>query len=164
MIEEAKLTVCSECSKHGTPVWEESKPASTLQPKPKTALMHVKPRQLKNRDVGKTREIVEASLELVEDFDVKVRQAREKMGLTHEDLGRKINEKVSVLRKIETRKIKPDDKIAAKLERALKIKLLMPAPEEKTSRTVFSKPSSSGITLGDLMKLKKDEGKTEEKT
>jgi putative transcription factor len=96
----------------------------------------------------------------VEDYDVRVRQAREKMGLTHEELGKKINEKVSVLKKIETRKIKPDDRLAAKLEHALKIKLLVPASEEKTPKAA-SKPSSRSLTLGDLVQF--DKGKAEEK-
>ncbi|MEM3617021.1 MAG: helix-turn-helix domain-containing protein, partial [Candidatus Bathyarchaeia archaeon] len=105
----------------------------------------------------------ESSLELVDDYDVKVRQAREKLGLTHEELGKKINEKVSVLKKVETRKIKPDDKLAAKLEHALRIRLLVPASQEKVPTTVVSKKPSRSLTLGDLVQLEKNKGETEEK-
>ena len=97
----------------------------------------------------------------MEDYDVRVRQAREKLGLTHEELGKKINEKVSVLKKIETRKIKPDDKLAAKLEHALRIKLLVPASEDKVPAVTVSKQSNRPLTLGDIIRLEK-EG-TEEK-
>ncbi|MEM3641932.1 MAG: multiprotein bridging factor aMBF1 [Candidatus Bathyarchaeia archaeon] len=159
MIEGAKLTVCSECSKHGTIIWEEPKPALT-QHKPKTAMV-MKAIPSKGQSLGKQQKTAESPLELVEDFDVRIKRAREKLGLTHEDLGRKINEKVSVLRKIETRKIKPDDKLAAKLEHALKIKLLMPALEEKASSTTIHEPSRRELTLGDLVRL--NNGKTEEK-
>ena len=157
MIEGAKLTVCSECSKHGTIIWEEPKPV-TVQ-RLKTA-MTVKAAPSKGQR-GKQQKTAEIPLELVEDFDARIRRAREKLGLTHEDLGRKINEKVSVLKKIETRKIKPDDRLATKLEHALKIKLLMPASEEKVSSLTISESSRREPTLGDLIRLNK--GKTEEK-
>lgn len=159
MIEGAKLTVCSECSKHGTIIWEEPKP-DLPQLRPKTA-MAAKAAPTKGQNLGKQQKIVESPVELVEDFDIRIRRAREKLGLTHEDLGKKINEKVSVLKKIETRKIKPDDKLAAKLEHALKIKLLTPALEEKALSTAIPEPSRRELTLGDIVRLNKN--KTEEK-
>ncbi|MBX5320860.1 MAG: multiprotein bridging factor aMBF1 [Candidatus Bathyarchaeota archaeon] len=158
MIEGAKLTVCSECSKHGTIIWEEPKTALQQQ-KPKTA-MTMKTTPPKGQ-IGKPQKTVESPLELVVDFDVRIRRAREKLGLSHEDLGRKINEKVSVLKKIEARKIRPDDRLAAKLEHALKIKLLMPALEEKASSATIPESSRRELTLGDLIRINK--GKTEEK-
>ncbi|MEM1563393.1 MAG: multiprotein bridging factor aMBF1 [Candidatus Bathyarchaeia archaeon] len=160
LIEGAKLTVCSECSKHGTIIWEEeTKQAPTVKPKPKAT-----PQTLKTQTASKTQTVFESPLELVEDYDVRVRQAREKLGLTHEELGKKINEKVSVLKKVETRKIKPDDRLAAKLEHALRIKLLVPASQEKVPATVISKQPSRNLTLGDLVQLDKSKGGAEEKT
>lgn len=157
MIEGAKLTVCSECAKYGTIVSEEPKTQQqSIQLKPKT-----KPSKPSSILAVKPRKIEEASLELVDDYDVRVRQARERLGLTHEELGKKINEKVSVLKKIETRKIKPDNRLAAKLEHVLKIKLLVPASEENVSAVHVSKQPSRALTLGDLIHL--DEGEAEEK-
>ncbi len=160
MIEGAKLTVCSECAKHGTIIWEEPKQKHKLS-EPAAAKTMPKP-VIKPQGVAAQHKTVENELELVEDFDVKIRLAREKMGLTHEDLGKKINEKVSVLKKIETRKIKPDDRLAAKLEHALKIKLLVPPSEEKVPKAAVPKTSNRELTLGDLIKL--DKGKAEEKS
>jgi putative transcription factor len=161
IIEEAKLTVCSECSKHGTIIWEEeTKQPPTLKLKPKIAQSQT----LKAQTLRKTQTVLESTLELVDDYDVKVRQAREQLGLTHEELGKKINEKVSVLKKVETRKIKPDDKLAAKLEHALKIKLLVPASTEKVPTAVASKQPSRGLTLGDIIQFDKDKSRAEEKT
>jgi len=150
IIEGAKLTVCSECAKHGTKSWEEPTPKPT--PKPKTALPQSKPQ--------KTPEIkIDTSLELVENFDAKVRQAREKLGLSHDELGKRINEKVSVLRKIETGKMTPDNKLVTKLEYALKIKLMTPATEGKAQQAKTPKLASRELTLGDLIQLnKKKEG------
>jgi len=160
LIEGAKLTVCSECSKHGVIIWEEEKKqVSTPTPKPKTAPLQT----MKAQTTSKAQAVFESPLELVDDYDVRVRQAREKLGLTHEELGKKINEKVSVIKKVETRKIKPDDKLAAKLEHALRIKLLVPASQEKVPATVASKKPSRSLTLGDLMQLDRDDGEAEEK-
>jgi len=156
IIEGAKLTVCSQCAKHGTAHWEEPTPKMKM-PKPKATLPPLRTQSKKPSEIR-----VDASLELVENFDMKIRQAREKLGLTHEELGKKINEKVSVLRKIETRRITPDNKLAAKLEHALKIKLIAPSPQEKIPPTKIPKPASREVTLGDLIQLTdKDEEKEE---
>ena len=92
------------------------------------------------------------TLELVGDFGQQVRQARRGLGLSHEDLGRKIREKVSVIRKIESGKMIPDLVLAEKLEHALKIKLRVPASEPKVQPVLSSK--SRGTTLGDLIQFK----------
>ena len=157
IIEGAKLTVCNECSKHGTAFWEEPK-QKIIASKPK-----ISPQPLKLPS-KKTQEIkVDTSLELIENFESKVKQAREKLGLSHEDLGKKINEKVSLLRKIETGKMRPDNKLAAKLEYALKIKLLVPTVEEKIPQTQMPKSTTHKLTLGDLIKLDKKEEPAERK-
>lgn len=157
LIEGAKLTVCNECSRHGTIVMEKPKQAP---PPLKTRMAATTP--AKAQRTAKTSKNVESALELVEDFDTKIRQAREKLGLTHEELGKKISEKVSVLKKIETSKITPDNKLAAKLEHVLKIKLLIRAQEEKAPMATAPKPQSRELTLGDLIQLNKE--KAEEKT
>ncbi len=155
IIEGAKLIVCGGCAKLGTVCWEESKPETTaLKPKARRLPLKVQSKKPPKITVGTT-------LELVENFDVKVRQAREKLGLSHEELGKKISEKVSVLKKIETGKMTPDNKLAAKLEHELKVKLLVPASEGKISQTRIPKPASHKLTLGDLIQLSKK--KMEEK-
>lgn len=157
LIEGAKLTVCNECSKHGIIIVEKPKQTPPLL-KTKTATTT----PLKAPSTAKLLKNVENTLELVEGYDAKIRQAREKIGLTHEELGKRINEKVSVLKKIETGKMTPDNKLAAKLEHTLKIKLLVPASEEKASGTTVSKQPSRELTLGDIVKLGKNE--VEDKT
>lgn len=154
MIEGAKLTVCSKCAKLGTIIWEETKP-KTPMPSAKA------PRRLTLKTKKPQQAAVESVLELVEDFDVKIRHARRKLGLSHKELGRKISEKVSVLKKIETRKMTPDNRLATKLEHTLKIKLLVQASEEKVPKANI-KPVGHELTLGDLIQLNKK--KVEEKT
>jgi putative transcription factor len=81
------------------------------------------------------------------------------MELSQEDLGRKIREKVSVIRKIESGKMLPDLVLAEKLEHTLKVTLRVPASEPKVQPVSSSKPH--GATLGDLIhfKVKKKEAK-----
>jgi putative transcription factor len=100
---------------------------------------------------------VDTSQELVEDYPVKIRQAREILGLSHDDLGKRINEKVSLLRKIETGKMTPDNRLASLLERTLKIKLVVLTKEEKVPPSKMSKAAGPrhGLTMGDLIKLDK---------
>ncbi len=157
VIEGARLTVCSKCAKYGRIVWEEKKPKA-ITPRTKALgkrmpLEHTSKRPLKVA--------AESNLELVEKFDAKIRQARLKLGLSHEELGRKISEKVSVLKNVEKGKMTPDNKLTTKLGHSLKIKLLVPASDQKVPKTKVSKPLSHELTLGDLIKLEKK--KVEEK-
>ncbi len=103
---------------------------------------------------------VSENLELVEDYTSLVRQEREKLGLAHEDLGKKIGEKVSVLQKIESGKMTPDIKLAQKLEHALKVKLLVPPKGEQIPSTSLATPYE--VTLGDVVQLKKNKAEATE--
>jgi putative transcription factor len=71
-------------------------------------------------------------------------------------LGKRINEKVSLLRKIETGKMTPDNRLATMLEHALKIKLIVPAKEEKVPQAKLARASGRELTLGDLIQLDKN--------
>src|SRR5207253_2920297 len=62
-------------------------------------------------------------LELAEDFPQRIRQAREARGWKQADLGAKINERVSVIAKLEAGTISPGDSLVRKLERELGIRL-----------------------------------------
>ena len=152
VIEGAKLTVCTECSKHGKSTWEEpAKPSLIAQRTPTSYGTPIQgPIQIRKRIIIAR---VDTSQEIVQDYAEVIREAREKLGLSHEDLGKKINEKESVLRKIETGKISPNDQLVSKLEHALKIKLLVPVAEEKAAS--LPKKVSHEFTLGDAIKLDK---------
>jgi len=144
IIEGAKMAVCSECSKLGSGYWE---------PKPQRhAKKSIKRQPTISFSKRQQRPTVTETLELVGDFGQRVRQAREGLELSHEDLGRKIRERVSVLRKIESGKMIPDLVLAEKLEHALKITLRVPASEPNVQPVLSSKPR--GTTLGDLIQFK----------
>jgi putative transcription factor len=70
---------------------------------------------------------------LREDYSKTIKSAREVLGITQEELGRKINEKPSVISHLEVGSMKPNDVLAKKLEHFLKIELFVPAEDEITS-------------------------------
>lgn len=152
IIEGALLLVCSDCAHYGSRHWEAE---TTPKPKP----IPVPRQRLVSPPVPSVQKTVqEAALELVEDYPKRIRQAREKLGLTHEDLGRKINERVSLLKKIETGKMMPTQSLAEKLQHVLRIKLLASTTEVKVPQKVLTAAKSRReITFGDLIK-----GRTEE--
>ena len=147
IIEGARLTVCVECSKHGKIVTQDeytpkSKPTTAVKPAAHVPFMV----QRKKSEIPK----VQITQEIIEDYSTKIRQAREKLGLTHEDLGKKINEKSSVIGNLETGKMEPSNILATKLEHALRIKLLTPVTEEKPQPQTV-KTVDREMTLGDLI-------------
>ena len=95
----------------------------------------------------------EPSEELIEDFEITVRKAREAKDWSREDLGRKINERVSVITRIETGKMTPDVKLTKKLEKTLNIKLLEKV--DNVDLNQFINSSSGERTLGNIMKIKR---------
>jgi len=139
------MIVCGNCVKLGSVYWE-ARPRRRLKkvakPQPKIFISG-------KRQPPKPTE----ALELVDDLGLRVRRAREGLELSHEDLGRKIGEKVSVLRKIESGRMTPDHRLAEKLEHALRVKLLVPPSEPKAPSTALSRPHE--ITLGEVVHLKK---------
>jgi putative transcription factor len=157
IIEGARLAVCGECAKHGKICYDEPKPKPGLsKPRAAPVLLRIQAkRQLPPVDTSK---------ELAEDFGTRIRKAREKFGLSHEELGKRINEKVSLLRKVETGKMTPDDKLTIALEHVLKVRLIVPTKEERVPQAKIPKKPSRELTLGDLIQQKKKGEDEEEAT
>jgi putative transcription factor len=65
------------------------------------------------------------------EFAKLIREARIKLGLSHEQLGIKMNERAILLKKFETGALKPDEGFAKKLERYLGITLYKSFKEEE---------------------------------
>jgi len=146
------MLVCAECSKLGSVYWE-----SKTEPRMKKVSKRLpQPMIAPRRQPSIT---VEESVELIDDFGAKVRLSREKLGMSHEDLGKKISEKVSVLRKIESGKMTPNNLLVEKLQHALKIKLLVPVSEPKVPSKALASSRPSAPTLGDIAMMKKEKEK-----
>lgn len=140
IIEGARMIACNECAKLGSGYWD-FKPLRSGQQQQKRVL----PRTKRPTTIAE-------DLELPDDVGLQVRRAREEMNISHKDLGRKIGEKVSVLRKIEMGKMTPNQTLTKKLEHALKIRLLAPPSESKTPIPPTSRVQP--VTLGELISLK----------
>ena len=89
--------------------------------------------------------------DLVDDIAQRVRKNRAKLGLSQEDLAKRVKEKLSVIQKIETGKITPDIRLCRELEHELKVKLLVPHTEIED---VPKGSPPSEVTLGDIIKIK----------
>ena len=151
IIDGAKLMVCSDCAQFATEAPQTYKQQTAGTKKSTSAPVR------QQRPVRREETIIREDLELVEDYRSIVRKARESLGLTHEELSRKIGEKVSFLQKLETGKMVPNQALAKKLEYALKIKLLQTASRVPVEEEFAKKPAER--TLGDFvsMQQKKDE-------
>lgn len=91
--------------------------------------------------------------ELVEGYGKVIRQSREALHMSQEDLAHKMNEKRSIIAKLESSNMIPTDALVKKLEKALSIKLT--EKYEARSQTMKLK-EGRGVTLGDLVKYEDD--------
>lgn len=126
-IEGAVIKVCDDCLKFGRKVVVPKKsPKKKFPPKmdlPETILV---------RGYGKL-----------------ITKKRMKMGLERKEFAKRINEKESLIKRIELEQMRPDDKLVRKIESFLGIKLITEyeAPEVKV------KKKKGTLTLGDIVSL-----------
>ena len=104
------LTVCKSCSKRGKPSSYQQNIQKIGFPRPKK--------------IAKTEKITfDDTRILVSNLSEVIRKSRMTRGLTHEQLGLSLNERASLLRKIESGSIKPDEELTKKLERYFRVPL-----------------------------------------
>jgi len=146
-IEGVSLEVCSECAKFGVEAKKEA--PKEVGPKPIIAQrLEVREKRGRPRDVLEKGE----KEDLVDDYGARIRSARERAGMTQKDLAMKINERVTILSKIEVNQMRPDEKIIAKLQKELGIVL-----KEKVPEVIAAKESAkASLTLADLIKMQKE--------
>lgn len=136
VVEGSEVTVCGSCKQYGT----EKKPSVASQPGARRVV-------LKKKKVSTKIEFTE---ELVEDFHVIVKREREKRGWSQEQLAKKIQEKESLIKKIENAEITPEPEVVEKLEKLFNIKLREQVPEIKIEKSKSLVP-----TLGDIVVVKR---------
>ena len=114
------LTVCKSCSKRGKPSSNQQNIKKTGRP----SSYHQKTGFPRPKKIVKTEKITfDDTRILVSNLSEVIRKSRMTKGLTHEQLGLSLNERASLLRKIESGSIKPDEELAKKLERFFRIPL-----------------------------------------
>ena len=109
----SELRVCKSCARYGTVV-EEKKARGTAEV-PLLARTKKKSKLYEQMDLD-----IEAGMETVEDYGRKLKEARERAGLKQTELAKRINEKQSLLRKIEHEEIIPSEEVKKKIERVLR--------------------------------------------
>jgi putative transcription factor len=122
LIDGSIFNVCISCSKRGKP-YVPSMPgkasSNSIASSPKSSLQRTSKIQMADETL------------LNRNFGNLIREARMKKGWTHEQLGKIMNEKATLLRKFETGTLKPDELSAKKLGRFLGIKLYEKIEDEE---------------------------------
>ncbi|QPV63040.1 TIGR00270 family protein [Halosimplex litoreum] len=159
-VEGAELDVCDECTDFGTEVKQQS--SSSASTKYSTSSSGSSSSSSGSSSSGSSsssggssqrrRDMFDEMDELAQDYDETVRSAREAAGMSQEDLARKLNEKASLIRKIERGDTLPSDDVQRKLESALEVDL---SAGGTTDESEWSSGSSTGeYTLGDVVERK----------
>lgn len=144
IIEGAVMSVCEECARFGvTPAtWSRSsRKTPQIVSQGRKEIVHRK---------ATVPVHIEMEEELVEGYGNLIRDAREKMGLSQEELAKLVKEKLSVIKRVEAERMEPSRQLAVKLEKVLKIKLY-------SSEGAASPSAATGkrnLTLGDVIRLK----------
>ena len=140
LIDGVKMMLCSECMKYGEAV-QVPRPAPSPRSVPGARPHSVAPAKDVFQKMVK---------ELVNDWSKKIQQARDKKGITREELGFKIGERTVTIAKLENGDLRPSDKMVEKLEKELDIKLTEEVMKTATPQSIRSQ--LQGLTLGDFIK------------
>ncbi|ARS90860.1 multiprotein bridging factor aMBF1 [Natrarchaeobaculum aegyptiacum] len=165
-VEGAKLDVCSNCTDFGTEVKQPTASStSTKYSTSSSGSSSASSSSSSSSSAGATgssttggssggrRDMFDDMDELATDYDERVRTAREEKGLSQSDLANELNEKASLIRKIERGDTLPSDRVQSKLERFLDVDLS--AEGASADDAEWSGGSSTGsYTLGDVVKRK----------
>lgn len=136
-VDGAQLRVCPRCGKFGSRVEPQrekrkSGPVTKKRSHPSR----------KKRD----------TFTVVPDYAQIIRKAREERDLSQKELARKINEKESIIHRLETESMTPSHKLTKKLEKSLQITIRDTVSEIKPQKTLTD---SKNLTIGDIIKIKK---------
>jgi len=152
IIEGARMTVCETCAHHGTKVVK--KPISTHPIKDQSYSFPdkkiIKPKAKPPHSVPEPTE----DIEIVSDYSIKIRNARGSKRLNQDQFAQKLNEKPSLIRRIESGKAKPTLQLAKKIEDIYHIKLLEKPDQIEVNTKKYMK-KRGGSSLGDIAFIKK---------
>ena len=156
--EGTELNVCSDCEEYGTVLHDEASSGgggggSTSSSSSAGSGGGTRPTGSSSGGGGGGgggRDPMDDIETLAADYDERVREAREAAGLTQEDLADELNEKASLIRKIEGGDMRPSEDVRGELERRLEISLT----EEVGGTDWDGGGSGDGYTLGDIIERK----------
>jgi putative transcription factor len=155
-VEGAELDVCDDCSDFGTEV--KTQDAGSTSTKYSTGSSSSESSSSSSSSTStsssqsRRSDMFDDMDELAQDYDDRIRNAREGTGMSQEDLADELNEKASLIRKLERGDVLPSDEVQQELERELDIQLTAGSSSDDEE---WSGGSSTGeYTLGDVVKRK----------
>ncbi|MFW9818223.1 MAG: multiprotein bridging factor aMBF1 [Candidatus Thorarchaeota archaeon] len=148
LLEGARITVCHNCAQHGIRI--KKTPTGTQGKKISSYYKIKAPKQ----QITKKDHIDD--IEIIPDYAKKIRMKRNSLGLNQDQFAQRLNEKPSLLRRIEAGKVEPTIKLAKKIEEVYKIKILKKSDEiEPSIRDNKYMKKTTGTSLGDIAFIKK---------
>ena len=144
-IERTKLNLCGACARFGDEQ-RESKGVAQKGPSAQAIEQRLQSRErrMQTRDIYSGKE----SRHLMDEYGEAIRTARMRKGLSQEDFAASIGIKKGMLSKIEANDLIPEDKLVARIEKALGISLM-----EEVAYSGGTQSGSSGkMTLQDFIR------------
>jgi putative transcription factor len=92
--------------------------------------------------------------DLIEEYSHVIKEAREKLRISQQDLAFKAKEKLTVIQKIEIGKMSPTMRLSKELEHILRIILLVPREELDVPSPPRRASPAPMVTLGDVALVK----------
>ncbi|MCF2240094.1 TIGR00270 family protein [Halobacterium salinarum] len=160
-VEGAEIDVCDDCAEFGTEVTTQS--SSSTSTKYSTSSSSSQSAGSSGGSSGtnsggrRRRDMFDEMDELAGDYDTRIRSAREQAGLSQEELADELNEKASVIRKLEHGDSLPSNDVREELEDYLGILLTESGAEDASDTDWSSGGDSAGLTLGDKVRRKSDD-------
>lgn len=133
IVEGSMMKVCLDCSKHGSviPIQQE----------------------IVEKKIERKKDLEEESYVdvITDEYPNIIKKAREKKGLTQEDLAKSIAEKESVIHQLESGNLKPSMKLAKKLSVFLDVDLVETVKQDRKKEKDINFKDKT-LTVGDLLK------------
>ena len=144
VLEGSELTVCHRCYTK-----LQTRPGAVT---PIVASKKVERRPRKSATGTPRRRPRMVDYEVVEDYAKRVKEAREKLGWTTKALAQRVMEKETVIKRIESGRLRPSIQLAQRLEKALGIKLLEPVGDDEAEP--LGSLDDFSMTLGDAANIR----------
>lgn len=152
-IEGAELEVCDECVSFGTTVeTQDTEDSSDTKYSTSSSGSTQSGSTTTTGSGGRSTDFYDTVDTLAQDYDDRIRQAREQRGLTQAELANALNEKASLIRKVERGDTLPSDSLQSKLERHLEISLTGDTDDDTSEWRADDETGS--YTLGDVVERK----------
>jgi putative transcription factor len=153
-VEGAELELCDDCSDFGTEVKTESSSTTTSKYSTSSSSGGASSSSQSGGSSGgggRRRDMFDQMDEIAGDYDQRIRSAREQEDLSQEELASELNEKASLIRKLERGEMLPSDDVKEKLERRLGLSLSEGGDDDEAD---WETDSSMTQTLGDVVERK----------